>query len=288
MKILIYSFDYNWRVGGIVVLNKLAQVLAEQGHDIYILCGEAKSSSKAKAIDMKEALEIAKDNNTVVIYPEVIFGNPLMAKKVGRWILYFPGVNGGDKTFDESEYIFTYNTEFVMDTEFAAATEIQIVETMVDNFFDLGLERTKDVILVKKGNKNLRSRRRTYLKPMEKMLYKPESADKIITESSNVTDYNLQLNKIRYFISYDNHSYHSVLASLAGCVSVIIPASSNLEKNPKSKFLAKIDSVSYGFRENNFPPDSQKLRSELKNMELDNSLAAQKLVKELDRYFFVA
>lgn len=48
----------------------------------------------------------------VVIYPEVVHGNPLGAKLVVRWTLNVPGRLGGDTSFDESELVFTWMNEF--------------------------------------------------------------------------------------------------------------------------------------------------------------------------------
>lgn len=45
----------------------------------------------------------------VVVYPEVVKGNPLKADCVVRWVLNFPGLLGGDKTYDKNELIFGYS-----------------------------------------------------------------------------------------------------------------------------------------------------------------------------------
>lgn len=45
----------------------------------------------------------------VVVYPEVVEGNPLKADCVVRWVLNFPGLLGGDKTYDKNELVFGYS-----------------------------------------------------------------------------------------------------------------------------------------------------------------------------------
>ena len=191
MKILIYSYNYNWRVGGIVVLHKLAELIAELGYETYII-GENRINTRCVAtqIDLDLAIRIADNSDTVVIYPEILKGNPLKAKHVARWILYFPGANGGDKTYDANEFVFTYKQEFVADTIYSSGLVIRIVDTMVNHFFDMGLDRNKDAILVKKGRENLEERTQYSNLSMDSS-FEVVSADEMINTSKSVFDFNL-------------------------------------------------------------------------------------------------
>jgi hypothetical protein len=47
----------------------------------------------------------------ILLYPEIISGNPLRAPVVARWVLNFPGLLGGDTTYDPSEICFGYCRE---------------------------------------------------------------------------------------------------------------------------------------------------------------------------------
>lgn len=250
MKILIYSFGYSWHFGGIVVLHKLAELISQLGYETYLLNGEKSKAGRAKCIEMQEAIEIANDSQTVVIYPEIVSGNPLNADKVARWILFFPGVNGGEIKYGSSEFVFTYSEHFVENTEYSNLLVVRIIETMVDDFYDLSLTRSKDAVLVKKGHFEMENRASLFLDPVIDSLYELESFDQIINNTNHISDYNLQLNQIRNFISYDNHTYHSVLASFAGCVSIVIPEIGKTSDKFFRDFPeAKIAGVHYGFEE---------------------------------------
>lgn len=45
----------------------------------------------------------------IVIYPEVAYGNPLSAQKVVRWVLHEPGRLGGTSSYAKSEVVFVYD-----------------------------------------------------------------------------------------------------------------------------------------------------------------------------------
>ena len=48
---------------------------------------------------------------SIVIYPEVVSGNPLKARKVVRWVLNNPGLLGGDATYPDDEMVFVYDRQ---------------------------------------------------------------------------------------------------------------------------------------------------------------------------------
>jgi hypothetical protein len=54
----------------------------------------------------------------IVIYPEIIRGNPLKADCVARYILNFPGLLGGNTTYPETEFIFSYSKALAQHTNF--------------------------------------------------------------------------------------------------------------------------------------------------------------------------
>lgn len=47
----------------------------------------------------------------ITVYPETTSGNPLRGPVVVRWMLNFPGLLGGDTTYDSQEILFGYSRE---------------------------------------------------------------------------------------------------------------------------------------------------------------------------------
>ncbi len=46
----------------------------------------------------------------IVVYPDIVSGNPLNAKRVVRWLLAHAGAYGGDKTFPATDSVWCYST----------------------------------------------------------------------------------------------------------------------------------------------------------------------------------
>jgi O-antigen biosynthesis protein len=94
----IWSPPYRHNCGGIKVLFKLNELLLKRGYDSRIvLDGEPIQNDEL---------------DYIAVYPEVVSGNPWVAKNVVRYILYFPGINGGQKEFDQNEVKFTFLKQY--------------------------------------------------------------------------------------------------------------------------------------------------------------------------------
>ena len=57
----------------------------------------------------------AGDANAIVVYPEIIEGNPLGAKDPVRWLLYYAGRYRGNKTFPKTDRVWGYTTRIARD-----------------------------------------------------------------------------------------------------------------------------------------------------------------------------
>lgn len=51
----------------------------------------------------------AEGRHPIVVYPEVIAGNPLNAALVVRWMLNYPGLLGGDASYAPEEVVYAYS-----------------------------------------------------------------------------------------------------------------------------------------------------------------------------------
>jgi tetratricopeptide (TPR) repeat protein len=65
----------------------------------------------------------------VVIYPEVLHGNPLNARYVVRYILNHPGLLGGPKTFDDSDLLVYYHPEYMSELDKTGEVPILLLPT---------------------------------------------------------------------------------------------------------------------------------------------------------------
>ena len=238
MRFIIKSFDYNAGSGGVMVLHKMADVLSNMGQEVYLLCYITYPESTAKCISESESeILLSNDEDIIVIYPEVIKGNPLKAKNVVRWCLYKPGINGGEKIYSDEEHIFTYKKEFIKDTIYKDRPVLFTFISKTDKFYDQGLQRSGTCFLYRKGSKIHKTHVDGYYIDMDTIKYK-NRIDSYLLET---------FNKYEKFISYDAFTYYSIIASMCGCISLVIPDPSLPKENFYSGFTKY--GIGYGLDE---------------------------------------
>ena len=249
MKFIIHSFNFSKQWGGVLVLHKLGQILSDIGYEVYLIANNTIDNSKAKLISEEYAKTIANDDKTITIYPEVITGNPLNAKKVVRWILYHPGINGGDKIYSNDELIFTYSDYFTANTIYEGSPKLFIFDSHKDFFKNYNnIRNNLTCSLVKKGsNKNLNILTNTHI--IDQFLNGPEINNNLLKI----------FNQYSTFISLDHATYHSTQAALCGCISIVIPEEGvNKEQWQESLPLMKYG-VAYGLDDIQWAIETQPL-----------------------------
>jgi hypothetical protein len=131
---------------GVRVLYMLRDILEEKGFDAKIFCLSKNTQTDLSVFTKK----ITNDNrkNDIVVYPEIVAGNPLRIRNVARLILFYPGRNGGMRRYHKSEMLFTYHPEFMPDADILTIPWID--ESLFNN---PGYERTQDCCFVYKGGR---------------------------------------------------------------------------------------------------------------------------------------
>jgi len=231
VKFIICSFEYDQRSGGIIALHKLGKDLADLGHSVSLLASKTIPDSKCQLLTEHEIHElITNEPEHIVVYPEIVKGNPWQSENVVRWILYHPGVHGGDTEYSKDELVLTYSPLFVKDTKYEHRPVLFTFTSGLDAFKDLNLNREGDCLLIKKG---LHKERPVDIEPI----------DQFIKDSPDLNGDLLQLfNQHERFISMDHASYHSVQAALCGCIPIVIPE----EGIAKEEWCEKMPLFKYG------------------------------------------
>ena len=234
MKYIIYAggdhktAQYCDKVGGSVVLYELGKRLQKKGQDVYMLC--KKSIGDLPAIDENDA-ELLK-NESWIIYPESIWGNPMNMKNVIRWLLYNPNVFGNTSTWNESDLKYKFCEYFTSDEFMCEPGYLRTNEYKLDIF----------------KNKNL-ANRNIDCHLLRKFVGVYTIYHKIDSKSLDGNVYSMQeladiFNNTNIFICYDNATYYSIMAALCGATSVIIP-----DKNinmTREEFMHKFPLFKYG------------------------------------------
>lgn len=121
---------------GIRALYRLSVELEKRGLSAPILCYKKTDGYHCINAFTKEMQE-----NDIVIYPEVVRGNPLGFFRVVRYVLYYPGKLGGDTFFDKHEYIVSWSDEYYSG---ARVLSIPLIDHTL--FYDAKLPKTHDSI----------------------------------------------------------------------------------------------------------------------------------------------
>lgn len=111
----ICALDYIQQSAGIRVLHYLCHALNEIGMEAYVTCEGTASHLRTPTLDGTTLQRHhASGRKPIVVYPEIISGDPLSAGGVvARWLLNRPGLIGGDTSFHPDELIFTYDPIYV-------------------------------------------------------------------------------------------------------------------------------------------------------------------------------
>lgn len=201
--------------GGSLALHRLVHLLSQFGYDAFAVGCHKNTEWGGGLIQESEIVDfLDKHPNAIMVYPEVVKGNPYNAKNVVRWLLNNPLVTIGEQTeYPENELLFDYcpyYSEYYKD---------RIIGTLAP--FDFRLDTYVDKGRHVKG-KVCYTIRKGYNKPHDKHPY-----DAILIKDYGEQQLGEELIKIfdgcETFISYDHNCFLSVHAALRGCDSIVIP-----------------------------------------------------------------
>ncbi len=211
-------------VGGVVALHCLAKTI----HEFNISCKIYDFSGCKTPNDIFDLYASESDINssTIVVYPEVVPGNPLNAKHVVRWILCEVGIHcPADiySTWGENDFVYHYNTFNVTKN----VNSYNLLSPIWINPKLQNQQKSRDGYchIIRKGHKFHQPLE--YIHPHDSLLLEDEISQEVLIHIFNTK---------KYLISYDPYSYISIMAALCGCVSIIAP----LKNTTKKQWLASL------------------------------------------------
>lgn len=180
---------------------------------IYRLFGAEINSNRFKAYSNEKLNCPIKytpfvSSNTIVVYPEIVEGNPLKGKKIVRWILYHPGGHTGRSLLNNDELKFYYQKAFIEES-------YNLHKIFTLNYINIDLckqtnfnERKGNCYIIRKGSK------RDDL---------PQSFDGPIIDKMSDEEIANVFNQKKYCISYDTMTFYTIFAAACGCIPIIVP-----------------------------------------------------------------
>ena len=229
--ILILSPPFNTRFAGVVVLHRLYELLVEAGVEAFIvffavpnhpnkfLFSTAEkyfrpnSSKRFRSRSLTNELFKVAINEGVVLYPEIISGNPLGARNVVRYLLNREAaLTGKAMSAGEADFVMTFSRAFA-----GERNDFELfIPTGAERFFksrplrDIN-DRTLDFFYIGKGYKY-----QSQFDPPANFIELTRSWPK-----SQIQFHSLLL-EARFFLSYDRVSGCNGEAVLAGAYPIIL------------------------------------------------------------------
>lgn len=147
------------------------------------------------------------DKNTIVIYPDVVYGNPLNGEKNIRYLLYYNRFS--NDAYSERDMFVCYRQQFN-----DIALNPNGLELCIP-YFDLNLYRRENYgkregtcYIIRKG------KNRTDI---------PQIDEKLIIDNWPEDEKVKMFNSCEYCVSYDTETAYSTIAALCGCISIVMP-----------------------------------------------------------------
>lgn len=127
---------------GVRVLHLLADMLMTQGFDVMLYSAKPYQDKYTYIETVSPSLQA----EAVVVYPEIVHGNPLQVRRVVRYVLYYPGKLGGSAVYFPDDRVFTYQSVF-----FPGVPVLTIPWIDTTLFYNDNKEKTEDCFFVHKG-----------------------------------------------------------------------------------------------------------------------------------------
>jgi predicted O-linked N-acetylglucosamine transferase (SPINDLY family) len=254
LNFVVVSPKFNATVGGVIALFNLARII--QDNNIPCKIFDLNRCNLPNKIFDTYATESDVNSSTVVVYPEVIVGNPLNASHVIRWILCEVGIHCPHdiyETWSKDDFVYHYCT-YNPDKDI---NDYNLLSPLLisPQFKNLGKQREGYCHIIRKAHKFHQSLE--YIHPNDSLLLADDLSEETLIHILNTKE---------YLISYDPYSYISTIAALCGCVSILAPMK-NVSKDQWFKTMStskilkkhgekKFKGIAYGLEEIEYARDT--------------------------------
>ena len=302
-KFVIFAVPYKELSGGSIVLHKLCHLINRAGREAYITPYFSTFELNRKhairtlwrfARELEWSLryplrtnpnfntpliaspeEVADRDDYVAIYPEIVFGNPLGAANVVRWLLHNPGFHTGRVFYGRNELYFGYNSAikpFCFPGSTTSPNDLKVIHYPLEyyNTDNTAAERSGTAYTVRKGKGKT---------------IQHDLRESVLIDGKPHQEVAAIFKRVKTFISYDPYTAYSTFAALCGCDSVVIPDEGVDEEswypNPEDRY-----GLAYGFEGIEKAKKTRHLLYQRVLREESNSVESVAVfIKEVDAFF---
>lgn len=212
-------------------------------------------------------------DDTIAVYPDIIYGNVLNAKRVVRYFLYFNAFKGDDKAYGKNDLFFCYRDIF------NDAGLNPDVNTMCLQHFDFDLYRDYA--------QNPRNGCCYILRKGKNRSDVPEKLDGPVIDDWSETEKVRAFNNYKTCYIYDTQTFYSAIAAVCGCIPVVVLEPGKI----KEDYLATGENpvgIAFGNTPENIEyavKTRQKLIQNLKMFDTWNAEAVEHFIDVCRKYF---
>jgi hypothetical protein len=278
MIYVIYAPDYNTNIGGVIVLHKLCHLLNQKNEKAVIWPYGLSKFNNPSAITFitnpvfNTPLAKQEDlDSAIVIYPEVVDGNPLSANKVIRWFLHKPGYHTGRVDYGSNELYFFYQEAFNDESiNKDKSNLLKIIHFQKEIYYQKNFSQRDGVCYLLRKGKN-----RTLVH---------NTKEAILIDNLSHNEIAEIFNKCERFISYDLYSMYSEYAAVCGCISIVVPE----KELSKTMWLKSNDrpGIAYGFQDIEYALTTRKyVKTKLEEAEDETNANLILFIKKSKSFF---
>ena len=233
-------------------------------------------SFNTPCLDISDAHEIADNDEYVVIYPEVVMGNPLKAKNVVRWLLHTPGFHTNQTNYGPNELYFRFSVETPYFSHPGSTTSEQFLTvvhfpTEIYNMGGASQERQGTAYCMRKG-------------AGKEIVH--DLRDSICIDGKSHEEIAEIFKRVKTFYCYDTRTAYYYFASLCGCETIVIPDEGISEEEWLPQPVSRVG-IRYGIDspKNYSKSTPEDVRNFLGQEENYASIRVKNCLEEIDVYF---
>ena len=294
-RYVIYAPNYDENIGGAIVLHRLCDLLNRHGVKscIYPMGTNLNKSKYLRSLDnfrvgpmggfYKEKYKRCEKFNTplcyfidskndVVVYPEIVSGNPLGVTKVVRWLLHKPGYFTGEQQYGKNDLVFFFQKAFLIKNglkNIGGELRVMYMQSAYKN--NENPDRKGACYIIRKG-------------AGRELVHNPKNS--ILIDGRTHKEIAEIFNKTEKCISYDMYTMYSRYAAACGCLSIVVPdpAISKLQWRPEEELRW---GVAYGFDDIEWAKSTQdKVLPALEHQEQSaNKESIENFIEKCEKYF---
>ena len=260
-------------------LFKLAKFESKKVLSIFLKENNSFSKNKLKGFyyvpirNMKRKILPFVDSKTIVIYPDICYGNPLRAKKVVRYLLFHNRYPNDKYAYGKEDLFYAYREFF---NDYSLNSKCNILK--INSF---------DWLMYRKTNFSTREGQCYIIRKGKKRTDLPQTFDGPVLDNLTEKEIVSAFNKYKFCYFYDTQTFYANIAAVCGCIPVVI-----LEEGKSKNDYKGVGDIDYGVAYGNTKEEIERaiatrdnLIDYLKKKEESNLIAVDKFIMRCEDYF---